>query len=121
MAVKKIVSQGIANIKATFNNTKITISDLQGNTLSFSSPPMLGFKGSRKATPFAAGKAAEDAAVKAIDKYSLKAADVKVRGAGMGREAAIKALQAAGIKISSIEDTTGIPFNGCRPKKKRRV
>lgn len=121
MAAKTIISEGIASIKADFNNTIITIADRKGNTMCWSTPAKCGFKGSRKSTPYAAGKAAEDAAEKAIDQYALKAVDVKVRGAGMGREAAIKSLDAAGIKILSIEDTTPIPFSGCRLKKKRRV
>lgn len=97
------------------------IADRQGNAMCWSTPAKCGFKGSRKSTPFAAGKAAEDAAALAMDKYGLKAVDIKVSGAGLGREAAIKSLQAAGLKILSIEDTTGIPHNGCRRKKKRRV
>jgi small subunit ribosomal protein S11 len=121
MADKRIVSEGVACIKAHFNNTLIMITDRQGNALCWSTPAKCGFKGSRKSTPFAAGKAAEEAATLAMDKYSVKAVDVKVCGAGLGREAAIKSLQTAGLKILSIEDTTGIPHNGCRPKKKRRV
>lgn len=121
MAEKKIVTEGIASINAHFNNTIVMIADRQGNAMCWSTPAKCGFKGSRKSTPFAAGKAAEDAAALAMDKYGLKAVDVKVSGAGLGREAAIKSLQAAGLKILSIEDTTGIPHNGCRRKKKRRV
>jgi small subunit ribosomal protein S11 len=118
---KKMVSEGVVTIFAHFNNTVVTIADRQGNVLCWSTPSKCGFKGSRKSTPFAAGKAAEEVAIAAKEKFSMRAADVKIRGAGMGREAAIKSLQAAGLKILSIEDTTGIPHNGCRPKKKRRV
>lgn len=121
MAEKKVITEGIACINAHFNNTIVMISDRQGNAMCWSTPAKCGFKGSRKSTPFAAGKAAEEAATIAIDKYNLKAVDVKICGAGLGREAAIKSLQAAGLKILSIEDTTGIPHNGCRDKKKRRV
>jgi small subunit ribosomal protein S11 len=121
MAEKKIITEGITTINAHFNNTIITIADRQGNTMCWSTPAKCGFKGSKKSTPFAAGKAAEDAGTMAIDKYGLRAVDVKICGAGMGREAAIKSLQAAGLKVLSIEDITGIPFNGCRVKKKRRV
>jgi len=121
MAEKKIITEGIASINAHFNNTIVMIADRQGNAMCWSTPAKCGFKGSRKSTPFAAGKAAEDAAAVAMDKYGLKAVDVKVSGAGLGREAAIKSLQAAGLRVLSIEDTTGIPHNGCRRKKKRRV
>ena len=121
MAEKRVVTEGIAHIKAHFNNTLITITDRQGNKLASSSPPQCGYKGSKKSTPFAAGKAAEDAATKAMDMYNLKAVDVKISGAGLGREAAIKALQAAGLKVLSMEDRTGIPHNGCRDQKKRRI
>lgn len=121
MAEKRVVTEGIASINAHFNNTIVMLTDRQGGALCWSTPAKCGFKGSRKSTPFAAGKAAEDAAAMAIDKYNLKAVDVKVCGAGLGREAAIKSLQAAGLRILSIEDTTGIAHNGCRGKKKRRV
>jgi small subunit ribosomal protein S11 len=121
MAEKRVVTEGIASINAHFNNTIVMIADRQGNAMCWSTPAKCGFKGSRKSTPFAAGKAAEEAATVAIDKYGLRAVDVKVCGAGLGREAAIKSLQSAGLKILSIEDTTGIPHNGCRGSKKRRV
>ncbi len=121
MAEKRVVTEGIASINAHFNNTIVMIADRQGNAMCWSTPAKCGFKGSRKSTPFAAGKAAEDAATMAIDKYGLRAVDVKICGAGLGREQAIKALQAAGLKILSIEDTTGIPHNGCRGSKKRRI
>ena len=121
MAEKKVITEGVAFINAHFNNTIVMITDRQGNAMCWSTPAKCGFKGSRKSTPFAAGKAAEEAATNAVDKYSLKAVDVKICGAGLGREAAIKSLQAAGLKVLSIEDTTGIPHNGCRDKKKRRV
>lgn len=121
MAEKRVVTEGIATINAHFNNTIVMIADRQGNAMCWSTPAKCGFKGSRKSTPFAAGKAAEDAAGMAMDKFGLRAIDVKVNGAGLGREAAIKSLQSAGLKVLSIEDITGIPHNGCRGKKKRRV
>ena len=121
MAEKRMVSEGVACINAHFNNTLIYFTDRQGNVICWSTPAHCGFKGSKKSTPFAAGKAAEDAAAVAIDKFGMKAVEVKVCGAGMGRDAAIKSIQSAGLKVLSIEDTTGIPFNGCRDKKKRRV
>jgi small subunit ribosomal protein S11 len=120
-AGKRMVTEGVAHINAHFNNTVISISDRQGNTLCWATPAQCGYKGSRKSTPFAAGKAAEEAALKAMETFGLKAVDVKVKGAGLGREASIKSLQSAGLKILSIEDTTGIPHNGCRKKKRRRV
>lgn len=121
MAEKRIITEGIACINAHFNNTIVTVTDRQGNSLCWSTPAKCGFKGSKKSTPFAAGKAAEEVAGVAIDKFNMKAVDIKICGAGMGREAAIKSLQTAGLRVLSIEDTTGIPHNGCRDKKKRRV
>ncbi|MFN3234762.1 MAG: 30S ribosomal protein S11 [Gammaproteobacteria bacterium] len=118
---KRVITQGVAHIAASFNNTIITITDRQGNPLCWSSPPRLGNKGARKSMPFAGGKAAEHAAGQARDGFGMKEVDVKVKGPGMAREMAIKGLQAAGLKILSIEDVTGIPHNGCRSKKRRRV
>ena len=118
--VKKNVPEGIAHIQATFNNTIVTITDLEGNTISWSSGGVVGFKGSRKGTPFAAQKAAEDAAKKAME-HGMKVVRVYVKGPGPGREAAIRALQAAGFTIKMIRDVTPIPHDGCRPPKKRRV
>ena len=118
--VKRSVAHGIAHIKATFNNTLVTITDVNGETLVTASAGTIGFKGSRKSTPFAAQRAAETAATKAR-KMGLTEVDVRVKGPGSGREGAITALQAAGLRILSIEDITPIPHNGCRPRKKRRV
>jgi len=118
--VRRSVSNGIAYIKATFNNTVVTITDINGETLCWSSAGVIGFKGSRKSTPFAAQRAAEDAAQKAA-KMGLRQIEVKVKGPGSGRESAIRALQAAGLEIRAIEDCTPLPHNGCRPRKKRRV
>jgi small subunit ribosomal protein S11 len=118
--VKRSVARGIAHVKATFNNTLVTITDLNGDTLIRESAGTIGFKGSRKSTPFAAQRAAESAAVKAR-KMGLNEIEVRVKGPGSGRESAVTALQAAGLKILSIEDITPIPHNGCRPRKKRRV
>lgn len=117
---RRNVTAGVAYIKATFNNTTITITDTKGDTLCWSSAGTTGFKGSRKSTPFAGQLAAQQVAEKAI-KYGMKEVDVKVKGPGSGRESAITALQAAGLKIKSIEDVTPLPHNGCRPKKRRRV
>lgn len=117
---KKHVETGAAHIRSTFNNTIVTITDTNGNTISWASAGGLGFKGSRKSTPFAAQMAAEQAAKAAIDQ-GMRSADVFVKGPGAGREAAIRALQAAGIEVSSIKDVTPIPHNGCRPPKRRRV
>jgi small subunit ribosomal protein S11 len=114
------VTVGVAHIKATFNNTTITITDTRGDTLCWASSGTSGFKGSRKSTPFAGQSAAQQAAEKAV-KFGLKEVDVKVKGPGSGRESAITALQAAGLKVKSIEDVTPLPHNGCRPKKRRRV
>lgn len=118
--VKKTIESGIAHIHSTFNNTIVTISDLQGNVLGWSSAGALGFKGSRKSTPFAAQMAAETAAKSALD-TSMKTLEVSVKGPGAGREAAIRSLQAAGLEITAIRDETPVPHNGCRPPKRRRV
>ena len=118
---KKIVNDGIAFIHASFNNTIITITDRQGNTLAWSSAASVGFKSSRKSTPFAAQMAGEDVGKRVVENFVMKNVDVKVKGPGPGRESAIRALSGAGLKILSISDVTGIPHNGCRPKKKRRV
>lgn len=117
---KKHITTGIAHIQATFNNTIVTISDQNGNVLTWASAGSLGFKGSRKGTPYAAQMAAEAAAKKAID-MGLKQVDVYVKGPGAGRESAIRALQAAGLEIAFIKDVTPVPHNGCRPPKRRRV
>jgi small subunit ribosomal protein S11 len=118
--VRRSVTRGIAHIKATFNNTMITITDTAGETLAWASAGTVGFKGTRKSTPFAAGRAAEKAAV-AAKKFGVKEIEVRVKGPGSGRESAITSLQAAGLRIQSIEDVTPLPHNGCRPAKKRRV
>ena len=117
---RKNISAGVAHVNASFNNTMITITDAQGNTISWSSAGMQGFKGSRKSTPYAAQVAAEDAAKKAME-HGMKTLEVEVRGPGSGRESALRALQAAGFYITSIRDVTAIPHNGVRPRKKRRV
>lgn len=117
---KKHVESGAAHIRSTFNNTIVTISDQKGNTLSWASAGEMGFRGSRKSTPFAAQMAAETAA-KAAMEHGLRQVDVFVKGPGSGREAAIRALQAAGLEVNSIKDVTPIPHNGCRPPKRRRV
>ena len=118
--VKKNVERGQAHISSTFNNTMVTLTDMQGNALSWASAGQLGFRGSRKSTPFAAGEAAETAAKIAIDQ-GLKTVEVYVKGPGSGREAAIRSLQAAGLEVTLIKDVTPIPHNGCRPPKRRRV
>jgi small subunit ribosomal protein S11 len=118
--VKKNVQSGICHIQSTFNNTIVTITDVSGNVVSWSSAGVRGFKGSRKSTPFAAQLAAEDAAKKAMD-HGMRAISVYVKGPGSGRESALRALQQAGFKISLIRDVTPIPHNGCRPPKRRRV
>ena len=118
--VKKNISTGAAHIQSSFNNTIVTMTDSQGNVISWASAGGLGFKGSRKNTPFAAGQAAEVAA-NAAKEQGLKTVEVYVKGPGSGREAAIRSLQAAGLEISSIKDVTPIPHNGCRPPKRRRV
>ncbi|MBF88292.1 MAG: 30S ribosomal protein S11 [Candidatus Marinimicrobia bacterium] len=118
---KAIVSdEGVAHIKATFNNTNITLTDLNGNVITWCTSGSLGFKGSRKSTPFAAGQAAEKAAREAID-LGLKTVRVEVKGPGAGRESAIRSLGVAGLQITAIKDITPIPHNGCRPSKRRRV
>lgn len=117
---RRSVARGIAYIKATFNNTQITITDTAGEVLCWTSAGTVGFKGTRKSTPFAAQRAAENAA-NAAKKFGISEVEVKVKGPGAGREPAITALQAAGLRIQSIEDTTPLPHNGCRPAKKRRV
>jgi len=118
--IAKGISSGIAHIRATFNNTIITITDKQGNVLVWSAPGVVGYGGSKKSTPFAAQVAASDAAKKARE-IGIKELDVCVKGPGFGRESAIRAIQAAGITVTSIKDVTPIPHNGCRAKKKRRV
>jgi len=117
---KKIVQVGIAHIQASFNNTIVTVTDMNGNVVVWSSAGNQGFKGSRKSTPFAAQRAAEVAAKKAME-HGMRQIDVHVKGPGSGRESAIRALQAAGLKINLIKDVTPVPHNGCRPPKRRRV
>ena len=117
---KKNVVAGVAHVAASFNNTIITISDGQGNTVSWSSAGSLGFKGSRKSTPYAAQVAAEDAGKKAVE-HGMRTLEVEVSGPGSGRESALRALQAVGLQVTSIRDVTPIPHNGCRPPKRRRV
>ena len=117
---KKNIATGVAHVNSTFNNTMITISDVQGNTIAWSSAGTMGFKGSRKSTPFAAQMAAEDAGKKAAE-HGVKSVDVEVRGPGSGRESALRALQTVGFTVNSIRDVTPIPHNGCRPRKRRRV
>ena len=117
---RKNITSGVAHVSATFNNTMITITDAQGNAISWSSAGTMGFKGSRKSTPYAAQLAAEDAGKKAME-HGVKTLDVQVRGPGSGRESALRALQASGFTISTIRDVTPIPHNGCRPRKRRRV
>jgi small subunit ribosomal protein S11 len=117
---KKNVVTGVAHVNATFNNTIVTITDGQGNTVSWSSAGSLGFKGSRKSTPYAAQVAAEDAAKKAVD-HGMRTLEVEVTGPGAGRESALRALQAVGLNVTAIRDVTPIPHNGCRAPKRRRV
>jgi len=117
---KRIVTKGVAHVKASFNNTIITIADRSGATVCWASAGTIGYKGSRKATPFAAQRAAEELAHKA-KRMGVRELDVRVKGPGSGRESAVRALKSAGIDIRSIEDVTPLPHNGCRPKKKRRV
>ena len=117
---RKNIERGAAHIQSTFNNTIVTITDIQGNAISWASAGGLGFRGSRQATPYAAQMAAETAA-KAAMEHGLKTVEVFVKGPGAGREAAIRALQAAGLEVSMIKDVTPIPHNGCRPPKRRRV
>ena len=118
---RKNVEKGAAHIRSSFNNTMVTITDLEGNALSWASSGGLGFRGSRKSTPFAAQTAAETAAKAAMDACGLKSVEVYVKGPGQGREAAIRALQTAGLEVVMIKDVTPIPHNGCRPPKRRRV
>lgn len=117
---RKYVESGVAHIRSTFNNTIITITDPQGNLLAWSSAGVMGFKGSRKSTPYAAGIAAENAAKSAME-HGMRQVAVYVKGPGSGRETAIRSLQAAGLEVSAIKDVTPIPHNGCRPPKRRRV
>ena len=117
---RKNITSGVAHVNASFNNTMITISDAQGNAISWSSAGAMGFKGSRKSTPYAAQMAAEDAGKKAQE-HGMKVLEVTVKGPGSGRESALRALQAVGFQITSIRDVTPIPHNGVRPRKKRRV
>ena len=117
---RKNIISGVAHVNASFNNTMITITDAQGNTISWSSAGMMGFKGSRKSTPYAAQMAAEDAGRKAME-HGMKDVEVLVKGPGSGRESALRALQAVGFNIRAITDITPVPHNGCRPRKRRRV
>lgn len=117
---RKNIERGQAHISSSFNNTMVTLTDLQGNVLSWASAGQLGFRGSRKSTPFAAQQAAEEAAKKAME-HGLKSVEVFVKGPGSGREAAIRSLQATGLEVNMIKDVTPIPHNGCRPPKRRRV
>jgi small subunit ribosomal protein S11 len=117
---RKNITAGVAHVNASFNNTMITITDAQGNTISWSSAGTMGFKGSRKSTPYAAQVAAEDAGRKAME-HGVKTLEVNVAGPGSGRESALRALQSVGFTISTIRDVTPIPHNGCRPPKRRRV
>ena len=117
---RKNIASGVAHVNATFNNTMITIADVQGNSIAWSSAGAQGFKGSRKSTPYAAQMAAEDVGKKAMD-HGMQTLEVQVKGPGSGRESALRALQAIGLTITSIRDVTPIPHNGCRPRKRRRV
>ncbi|MFZ1110146.1 MAG: 30S ribosomal protein S11 [Rhodomicrobium sp.] len=117
---KKNIASGVAHVNASFNNTMITITDAQGNTISWSSSGAMGFKGSRKSTPYAAQVAAEDAGRKAQE-HGMRTVEIEVSGPGSGRESALRALQACGFQVTSIRDVTPIPHNGCRPRKRRRV
>ena len=117
---RKNITSGVAHVAATFNNTMITITDAQGNTIAWSSAGAQGFKGSRKSTPYAAQVAAEDAGRKARD-HGMETLEIEVNGPGSGRESALRALQAVGFSISAIRDNTPVPHNGCRPRKRRRV
>lgn len=117
---KRVEANGVAHIQSTFNNTIVTITDMKGNVVSWASAGKVGFKGSRKSTPFAAQLAAEQSAKEALS-LGMKKVEVRVRGPGSGREAAIRSLQAAGLDVSAIRDVTPIPHNGCRPPKRRRV
>src|SRR5512142_3099596 len=117
---RKNITAGVAHVNASFNNTMITITDAQGNAISWSSAGAMGFKGSRKSTPYAAQVAAEDAGKKAME-HGMKNLEIEVRGPGSGRESALRALQAVGLAVTAIRDVTPIPHNGCRPPKRRRV
>ena len=117
---RKNITSGVAHVNATFNNTMITITDAQGNAIAWSSAGSQGFKGSRKSTPYAAQMAGEDAGNKAME-HGVKTLEVQVKGPGSGRESALRALQSVGFTITSIQDVTSIPHNGCRPRKRRRV
>ncbi|MFP6716133.1 MAG: 30S ribosomal protein S11, partial [Alphaproteobacteria bacterium] len=117
---RKNITSGVAHVSATFNNTLVTITDVQGNAIAWSSAGSLGFKGSRKSTPYAAQMAAEDAGRKAVE-HGVKTLEVEVKGPGSGRESALRALQVVGFTITTIRDVTPIPHNGCRPPKRRRV
>ncbi len=117
---KKNIPTGIAHIQATFNNTRVTITDLQGNTIAWATAGGQGFKGSRKSTPFAAQLAAEDAVKKAMD-HGMRTVEVRIKGPGAGRESALRGIQVAGLNVTVIKDVTPIPHNGCRPPKRRRV
>ena len=117
---RKNITAGVAHVNASFNNTMITITDAQGNAISWSSAGTMGFKGSRKSTPYAAQVAAEDAGKKAAE-HGVRTLEVEVKGPGSGRESALRALQAAGFTVTSIRDVTSVPHNGCRPRKRRRV
>src|SRR5919106_7060514 len=116
---RKTITSGVAHVNSSFNNTMITITDAQGNTISWSSAGLMGFKGSRKSTPYAAQMAAEDAGKKAME-HGMRTLEVNVAGPGSGRESALRALQAVGFTVTSIRDVTPIPHNGCRPRKRRR-
>ena len=118
---RRNIPHGIAHITSSFNNTIISITDLQGNVISWASAGNVGFKGSRKSTPYAAQQAAEKAARVAVDAYGMRKVDVRVKGPGSGRETAIRSMQATGLEVSGIRDVTPIPHNGCRPPKRRRV
>src|SRR5437870_11169579 len=117
---RKNITSGVAHVNASFNNTMVTITDAQGNTIAWSSAGAMGFKGSRKSTPYAAQMAAEDAGKKAME-HGVKTLEIEVKGPGSGRESALRALQATGFAVTSIRDVTSIPHNGCRPPKRRRV
>jgi small subunit ribosomal protein S11 len=119
--VKRQISDGIAHVYSSFNNTIVTITDVQGNTIAWTSAANCGYRGSRKSTPYAAGEAAQKAGQAVVENFGMKNVQVRVKGPGPGRESAIRALHAVGLKIVSITDVTGIPFNGCRAPKKRRV
>lgn len=119
--VKRQITDGIAHIYSSFNNTIVTITDVQGNAVAWTSAANCGYRGSRKSTPYAAGEAAQKAGLACVENFGMKSVHVQVRGPGPGRESAVRALNSAGLKILSITDVTGVPFNGCRPPKKRRV